>query len=161
MAATFVYENVTKDAQVKTGNLFKDRNFWVAQRVPHRATFLDLIRTNGGQIVLLEKQADWMIADHFRQDCPPGTISYEFVHKSIAKGIILDPSDFPAGPKIGTARDPGSIVRPAKHARHAFTPDEDRILYNWVKKGVASGVPMSGNELYKQLEQKVCMCMRM
>jgi len=159
MASILVYENVTEDAQIGTGHLFEGRSFWVAQRVPHRTALLALIRANGGEIVPLEKQADWMIADHFRKDCPPGTISYEFVHKSIARGSILDPNDFPAGPKIGTAREPGSLVRPARFARYAFTPNEDRILYNWVKEAVASGVPMSGNELYKQLEQKVCMRM--
>ena len=160
MAATLVYENVTEDAQIQTGHLFEGRDFWVAQRVPHRTALLALIRANGGEIVQLEKQADWMIADHFRKDCPPGTISYEFIHKSIARGSILDPNDFPAGPKIGTAREPGSLVRPARFARYAFTPSEDRILYSWVKEAVASGVPMSGNELYKQLEQKVCMRVR-
>ncbi|UPX20454.1 uncharacterized protein EKO05_0010684 [Ascochyta rabiei] len=154
MAASVVYDNVAEGVKLETGRLFESRKFWVAQHVPHRSALLDLIRANGGHITLLEKQADWMIADHFRKGCPPASISYEFVHKSVAKGEILDPSDFPAGPRIGTARDPGSLVRPAKGARNAYTPDEDRILYNWVKDAAAAGVATSGNELYKQLEQK-------
>ncbi|KAJ4344979.1 hypothetical protein N0V95_006057 [Ascochyta clinopodiicola] len=154
MAASVVYDNVAEGVKLETGRLFQGRKFWVAQRVPQRSALLDLIRANGGQITLLEKQADWMIADHFRRDCPPGTISYEFVQKSIAKGEILDPNDFPAGPRVGTARDPGSLSRPAKGARNAYTPDEDRMLYNWVKDAAARGVAISGNELYKQLEQK-------
>lgn len=156
MASAVVYENVAEDADLGTGALFEDKKFWVAQRVPHRAALLGLIKANGGSIALLEKQADWIIADHFRKDCPPGSISYDFVHKSIAKAEILDPNDFPAGPRIGTARDPGSIARPAKGTRAAFTPDEDRILYKWAKAAQTSGVAISGNELYKKLEEKVC-----
>ncbi|KAF9697883.1 hypothetical protein EKO04_004405 [Ascochyta lentis] len=139
---------------LETGHLFDSRKFWVAQRVPHRNELLELIRANGGYIVPLEKQADWVIEDHFKKGCAPGTISYEFVHRSIAQGEILDPNDFPAGPKIGTARDPGSLVRPAKGVRNAYTPDEDRILYKWVQDAAASGVAIRGNEIYKQLEQK-------
>ena len=151
-----MYENVAEGAKLETGKLFEGRKLWVAQRVPHRGKLLDLIKANGGQIVLLEKQADWMIADHFRKDCPPGTTSYDFVHKSIAKGEVLDPDDYPAGPRVGTERDPGSLARPAKGGRNAFTPDEDRTLYKWVTDAAANGLAVSGNELYKQLEQKVC-----
>jgi hypothetical protein len=158
MAASIVYDNAAEGVKLEAGQLFKGYRFWVAQRVPQRTTLLNLIKANGGAEVKLEKHADWMIADHFRRkDCPPGSISYEFVHKSIANGELLDPDDFPAGPTIGTARDPGSIVRPAKGVRAAYTPDEDRILYKWVKDAEASGLRVRGNELYKQLEQKVPM----
>jgi hypothetical protein len=156
MATAVVYNNVAEGAEVKTGGLFEGKKFWVAQRVPLRAALLSAIKANGGQIVLLEKLADYMIADHLRRDCPPGTIGYDFVHESIAKGETLDPHDFPAGPRTGTARDPGSMTRPAKGARNAFTPDEDRILYKWVHDAKGSGLAVSGNELYKPLEQKVC-----
>jgi hypothetical protein len=155
MAASIVYDNVVEGAQLEAGQLFTGKTFWVAQRVPHRVALLNLVRANGGQIVSREKEAVWMVADHFRKDCPPGSISYEFIHKSIAKGEVLDPDDFPAGPKLGTARDPGSIVRPPKGTRVAYTPEDDRILYKWVKDSEASGAQVSGNELYKQLEHKV------
>ena len=157
MASATVYDNVAEGAELETGGLFEGKKFWVTQRVPLRAALLDVIKANGGQIVLLEKLADYMIADQLRGDCPPGTIGYDFVHKSIAKGEILDPHDFAAGPRMGTARDPGSLTRPAKGARNTFTPEEDRILYQWVNNARASGLKVSGNELYKQLEQKVCM----
>lgn len=161
MAASIVYDDVAKDAELEAGQLFEGKKFWVMQRVPQRVALLELIKANGGQIVLLEKQADYLIADHFRpKTCPPGSISYEFVHKSIAKAEVLDPYDFEAGPRIDTARDVGSLTRPPKGLRAAYTPEEDRILYKWVNDAKASGIAVSGNELYKQLEQKVCMCIR-
>ncbi|KAF3036380.1 hypothetical protein E8E11_000773 [Didymella keratinophila] len=154
MASAVVYDDVAEGADVATGGLFEGYKFWVAQRVPIRASYLAKIEANGGQVVKLEKQADFRIADHFRRDCPPGSISYEFIDKSIAQGSVLDPDDFLAGPRAGTARDVGSIVRPAKGTRAAYTPEEDRQLYKWVRDAAAVGVAVSGNELYKQLEKK-------
>lgn len=154
MPAAVVYDDVAEGADVATGALFEGCRFWVAQRVPIRASYLAKIEANGGQLVKLEKQADFLIADHFRKDCAPGTISYEFIDKSIAKGELLDPDDFPAGPRTGTARDVGSIVQPAKGTRAAYTPEEDRQLYKWVRDAQALGIAVSGNELYKQLEEK-------
>ena len=154
MASAVVYDDVAEGADVATGALFEGYKFWVAQRVPIRASYLAKIEANGGQVVKLEKQADFLIADHFRRDCPPGSISYEFIDKSIAQGSILDPDNFPAGPRVGTARDVGSIVRPAKGTRAAYTPEEDHQLYKWVRDAECNGVAVRGNELYKQLEEK-------
>lgn len=154
MGSTIVYDHVAEGTEVETGRLFEGKKFFVAQRMFGRTALLDLIKANGGEITILEKHADWMIADHVHKNCAPGTISYEFVHKSVKQGEILDPDNFLAGPRLGTARAPGSL-QPAKGTRNAYTPDEDRMLYKWVKDAEASGVAVSGNELYKQLEQKV------
>ncbi|KAJ4371693.1 hypothetical protein N0V86_008246 [Didymella sp. IMI 355093] len=154
MASAVVYDDVAEGADVATGSLFEGFKFWIAQRVPCRASYLAKVEANGGQIVKLEKQADFLIADHFRKSSPPGTISYEFIDKSITKGEVLDPDNFPAGPRVGTARDVGSIVRPAKGTRAAYTPEEDRQLYKWVRDAQVIGVAISGNELYKELEKK-------
>lgn len=157
MAHAIVYDNIAESANIKTGALFEGRKFWVAQRVPNRTALLGLIQANGGSIVQLEKQADWTIGDHFRKpkDNPPGSISYDFIHKSIAKGEIQNPNDFPAGARLGTARDPGSMTMPAKGTRTPFTTEDDRQLYEWAQDARARGVAVSGNELYKQLEQQV------
>ncbi|KAF3042638.1 hypothetical protein E8E12_004010 [Didymella heteroderae] len=154
MASATVYDDVAEGADIPPGALFQGYKFWVAQRVFSRASCLAKIEANGGQVVKLEKQADFLIADHIYKDCAPGTISYEFIDKSIAEGAVLDPDDFPAGPRVGTARDVGSMVRPAKGTRAAYTPEEDRQLYKWVRDAQANGVAVSGNELYKQLEKK-------
>lgn len=154
MAAPTVFENVAEDANVQ-GGLFAGKKFWVAQRVPMRKTFLEDIKNNGGEVVMLEKHADYMIADHFRRDCPPGSISYRFIGESLKKGEIQDPENHLAGPPVGTARAAGSAARPTKGGRAAYTVEEDIILYKWVRDCEAQGGLASGNEIYKQLEAKV------
>jgi hypothetical protein len=157
MAAPTVFENVADEIGLEgIGQLFAGKKFWVAQRVPSRNRLLDDIKANSGEIVLLEKQADYIIADHFRRDCPPGSISYEFVTKSIREGRVCDPQDHLAGPPVGEAREPGALHRPAKSGRAAYTPEEDRILYKWVRDCEAAGGAVRGNEIYKQLGAKVC-----
>ncbi|KAF2279745.1 uncharacterized protein EI97DRAFT_430763 [Westerdykella ornata] len=153
MAAPTVYENVAPGANIK-GSLFAGKKFWVSQRIPQRTSFLERIRSNGGEVVLLEKKADYMIADHFRKDCPPGSISYTFIEESIKSGALADPEDHRAGPPLGTAREAGSMVRPTKSSRAPYTTEDDRILYNWVKEYERQGGAVSGNEIYKQLEAK-------
>jgi hypothetical protein len=155
MAAPTVYENVAEGSDIK-GELFAGKKFWVAQRCPSRNRYLDMIRSNGGQVVLLEKQADYLIADHCRRDCPPGSISYQFIEQSIKSGAIADPEDHPAGPKVGTVREAGSLVKPTRARKIAYTPEDDQVLYKWVKdhERKGTGGTVSGNELYKQLEAK-------
>jgi hypothetical protein len=146
MAAPTVFEDVAEGFGLDgVGQLFADLKFWVAQRVPSRNRLLDDIKANGGEI-----------ADHFRKDCPPGTISYEFVEKSIQEGQLRDPEDHRAGPPLGESREPGAINRPTKGGRAAYDAEEDRILYKWVRDCEANGGLSSGNEIYKQLEAKVC-----
>jgi hypothetical protein len=157
MAAPVVFKDVTEDFNFESGgNLFAGKKFWVAQRVPTRNHLLDEIKANGGEIVALEKKADYIIADHFRRDCPPGSISYEFVTKSIEQGELRDPKDHPAGPPLGEARESGAVYQPTKSGRTPFTAEEDRILYKWVRDAESRGSPVGGNEIYKEFEAKVC-----
>ncbi|KAL5403735.1 hypothetical protein PMIN03_009666 [Paraphaeosphaeria minitans] len=153
MSAPIVYHDVVPGADPH-GQLFAGKKFWVAQRVFSRQRYLDLIRSNGGEVVLLERKADYLIADHASFHCPPGSISYTFIDKSVEKGELQDPEGHLAGPSEDTARAPGSLSRPAKSTRAAYTAEEDMILYKWVyDRGKAGGVA-SGNEIYKQLEKK-------
>jgi hypothetical protein len=157
MAGPTVYDGVVEELALDgVGQLFAGKKFWVAQRVPSRTALLDNIKDNGGEIVLLEKKADYKIADHFRRDCPPGSISYEFVSKSIEDGRLRDPEHHRAGPPESEARAPGDLTRPAKTGRVNYTPEEDRICYKWVRDCVANGGSAHGNEIYKQLEAQVC-----
>lgn len=155
MAAPTVYHDIAEDVTLD-GRLFAGKKFWVAQRVPSRTRYVDLIKSNGGEVVMLEKKADYMINDHYRTGCPPGSISYEFIDKSIERGELQDPDDHRAGPRLGEAREPGSINRPARDRRAPYTAEEDRILYQWVRDAEAAGSRSGGNEIYKQLEKEVC-----
>jgi len=155
MAAPVVYQNVAEGANLN-GQLFAGKKFWVAQRVFARSHYLNLIKSNGGEVVLLEKKADYLIADHVRRDSPPGSVSYTFIDESIEKGEIQDPENHRAGPPEGTARAPGSMSRPTKGTRAAYTAEEDIILYKWVHDSTSAGKLANGNEIYKQLEKQVC-----
>ncbi|KAF2260688.1 hypothetical protein CC78DRAFT_584593 [Lojkania enalia] len=153
MAANVVYNDVAEGADLG-GQLFQGKKFWVAQKCPLRSHFLELIKSNGGEVVILEKLADYLIADHCRRDCPPGTISYTFIEQSIKHGEIENPESHRAGPPAGTARPAGSLSRPKKPLRAAYTEEEDNILYKWVRDHLAQGGSDSGNEIYKELETK-------
>jgi hypothetical protein len=135
------------------GGLFDGISFLVGLRVPMRSNFLDRIRANGGRIVRLEAQADHIIADHMRNDCPPNSLSYTFIEAAISAGALPDKNDHRAGPAPGYARTVGSTVVPPKSTRTPFTPQDDRDLWNWVQDYKNRGVHgIKGNEIYKQLE---------
>lgn len=133
------------------GDLFEGLSFFLVQRVPSRGSFIDKIRANGGNVVRLEAQADYVIADHYRKDCPAGSISYKFIDKAIESGELPDPQDHPAGPAHGAIRDVGSGA-PSKGTRTPFTAEDDRVLWQWVERCKTEGQLVKGNEIYKQLE---------
>jgi hypothetical protein len=140
------------EATPTIGELFQGKSFLVQQRVPQRNSFLERIRANGGRIVRLELQADYIIADHMRKDCPPTSLSYTFVEAAIRHGSIPDPNDHRAGPAPGAIRAVGSSTVPAKATRTPFTPQDDRDVCNWVHKCQQEGQAIKGYEIYKQLE---------
>lgn len=149
-----VYSDVAEGSNVR-GKLFDDLKFWIAQRCPARNRFIEDVRANGGEIVLLEKNADYLIVDHARKDTPPGGISYRFIEDSIKKGELEDPLEYAAGAPVASVREVGSLM-PKRRGRQPFTREDDMVLYKWIddfeRKG---GKYISGNEVYKQLEQKV------
>lgn len=151
--ARIVYNNVAKDSDIQ-GQLFDGLKFWISQQCPMRSSFIDKVKSNGGQIVRLEKQADYLIVDHVRKNVPPGGISYEFIEQSIRKGERENPENYRAGPPEGTVRDIGSSIS-AKNSRVPYTAEDDRQLYNWVKDHERKRGAISGNEIYKQLEIEV------
>jgi hypothetical protein len=140
------------EATPTIGALFQGKSFLVQQRVPQRNSFLERIRANGGRIVRLELQADYIIADHLRPDCPPTSLSYTFVEAAIRDGAIPNPNDHRAGPAPGHIRAIGSSTVPAKATRTPFTPQDDRDVCNWVHKCQQEGQFIKGYEIYKQLE---------
>ena len=103
---------------------------------------------------MLEKQADIVIADHARKDCPTGSISWKYIEQSAKKGALEDIEDYRAGPVTHTIREVGSS-QPTRGGRTPFTAEDDRILMEWVVKAERNGASVKGNEIYKQLEAKV------
>ncbi|KAI4125849.1 MAG: hypothetical protein LQ347_005213, partial [Umbilicaria vellea] len=150
--AQVVYTNVTGDVGV-VGTLFQGMKIWFAQRVPQRQRFVQLVQANGGEVTPLEKNADIKLVDDARKEAPPGTYSYKFVELSIRNRQLEDLEDHTVGPPAGTARTIGSITRPAKGTRTAFTAEDDRVLFDWITASEQAGGKTAGNEIYKQLEQ--------
>ncbi|KAI9736531.1 MAG: hypothetical protein M1818_006042 [Claussenomyces sp. TS43310] len=144
--------SVVYDGAGNGGRLFAGKRFWVAQRVPSRSRWLELIKANGGQVVTREKDADIMIADHARKDAPPGSYSWRFIEQSVKKGSLESLNDHAAGRPAGTPRPIGSVV-PARGSRTPFTAEDDRILMDWVIKAERRGSSVKGNQVYQVLEK--------
>ncbi|GAB7360420.1 hypothetical protein MBLNU230_g8376t1 [Neophaeotheca triangularis] len=141
------------DGAPALGSLFDGKRFFLVQRVPSRQHFISQIQANGGRVVKLEAQADYIVADHKRRDAPAGSISWAFIDRSIKDGELKDPADHPAGPPVGAARAVGSGV-PSKATRTPFTPEDDEFLWEWVQAAHRRGGMVKGNQIYQELERK-------
>lgn len=119
-----------------------------------RVHFVSEVTSNGGEVVKLEKYADLLIADQARKDAPPGSISYEFIVDSVKDGIVKEANDYIIRP-AGEVREVGSTSRPTKSSRIAYTAEDDRILYEWVKAAEKRGDKGLGNKIYQDLEKQV------
>ena len=137
------------------GGLFANLSFFLLQKLPSRSSYIEKIQANGGRVVRLETQADYLIADHMRPTaCPPGSISYTFIDAALKDSALPDPADHLAGPEKGTIREVGSTVVLGKQTRTAFTAEDDRELWLWVQRAQAEGGMVKGNDIYKQLEAR-------
>ncbi|KAK0897662.1 hypothetical protein LTR57_021983 [Friedmanniomyces endolithicus] len=136
------------------GGLFNGLAFFLLQRLPSRASYVDRVQANGGRVVKLEQQADHVIADHLKSGCPSGSISYTFIDAALKDGSLPDPKEHLAGPAQGTVRSVGSTDAPGKRTRTPFTAEDDRVLWEWVERARSEGGSVKGNEIYKQLEAK-------
>lgn len=140
------------DATPAIGGLFQGKSFLITMRVPMRNHFVDVVKANGGRVVRIEIQADYIIADHARRDCPPTSLSYTFIEAATRNGALPDPNDHRAGPAPGVVRQVGSTTVAPKGTRTPFTAQDDRELWEWVQQCVAGGAAVKGLEIYKQLE---------
>lgn len=154
MAAPGVVISQATASTPAIGSLFNGTAFFLVQRLPSRSSFVDRIQANGGRVVKLEMQADYIIADHVRRDCPPGSLSYTFIEAAIRDSTLPDPDDHRAGPAQGTKREVGSTAIPPKGTRTPFTAEDDRVLWEWVEGSRRRGGMVKGNEIYKALEDK-------
>jgi hypothetical protein len=72
----------------------------------------------------------------------------------VKQGQLLKIDEYRAGPATKTLREVGS-GQPTRGGRTPFTAEDDRLLMEWVTRAEQQGASIKGNEIYKQLEQKV------
>ncbi|KAF2091555.1 hypothetical protein K490DRAFT_32368 [Saccharata proteae CBS 121410] len=153
MAPHVVYTDPRQSSPAAPGDLFAGKKFWIAQRCPTRSDFVNLVRWNGGQVVPLEKQADYLIHDHARKDSPPGALSYRFIEQSVRDAEIKNPEDHLCGPPSGTVR-PAGLARTVAGGRVPYSAADDVELYQWVKQCESQGLQIKGNKIYEQLAER-------
>lgn len=169
MSASTVYEGAAGEG----GTLFQGNKFWLAQRTPMRKTWISHIKVyprqhllflarptltspqnNGGEVVPLEKNADYLIADHMRKDSPQGSYTWKWIQDSVKNGKLLDLDDYLIHNKPQEQARVGPSA-PGKSTRTPFTKEDDRILMEWVIESERKGGSILGNKIYQALAAKV------
>ncbi|TGO08917.1 hypothetical protein BTUL_0186g00210 [Botrytis tulipae] len=145
--ASIVYDGVGGG-----GVLFEGMKFFILQRVPTRSTWVEIIRSNGGEVEKIEKNAEIIIADDARKDAPPGSISWKFIEESAKAGKLVDMEEYRCGASERASER--AYTQPAKSTRTPFTVEDDRILTQWVLEGERLGRFIKGNELYIELAKR-------
>ncbi|KAH0290448.1 hypothetical protein M436DRAFT_62670 [Aureobasidium namibiae CBS 147.97] len=152
MPPAIVYTDMVNPADSNAG-VFAGVNFFIVQRVPQRSHYVSLVETNGGRVVKLEAQADYLIADHMRHDAPAGALSYKFIEEAIKQGEIPDDESLLASRRkaANSATTTAVATSSKKSTRTPFTDDDDKLLYKLVHKANEQGLAIQGNTLYKAL----------
>ncbi|KAF7919124.1 uncharacterized protein EAE98_009444 [Botrytis deweyae] len=145
--ASIVYDGVGGG-----GVLFEGMKFFILQRVPMRSRWVEIIRSNGGEVEKIEKNAEIIIADGARKDAPPGSISWKFIEDSAKAGKLVGMEEYRCG--AAERASERANAQPAKSTRTPFTAEDDRILTQWVLEGERLGRSTKGNELYKELAER-------
>ncbi|KAG5663300.1 hypothetical protein KAF25_001236 [Fusarium avenaceum] len=146
MAPTVTYNGVEAS---EGGTIFKDCKFWIAQRVPQRSRWIDLVRQNGGTVVPLEKQADMLIADYVRKDVPPGSYSWQFIEDSINNGIIQLKDRYLIGRHPDEPRPVGS-GQLSRSTRTKFSAEDDANIAKWA---LEHPTEQKGNRIWQEYER--------
>ncbi|TGO40108.1 hypothetical protein BHYA_0042g00410 [Botrytis hyacinthi] len=145
--ASIVYDGVGGG-----GVLFEGMKFFILQRVPMRSRWVEIIRSNGGEVEKIEKNAEIIIADGARKDAPPGSISWKFIEESAKAGKLVDMEVYRCGASERASER--AYAQPAKSTRTPFTAEDDRILTQWVLEGKRLGRSTKGNQLYIELAER-------
>ncbi|KAJ9607229.1 hypothetical protein H2200_008301 [Cladophialophora chaetospira] len=156
MSSHIVYEGVSRsrdnDDDDDTDILFAGQKLWFAHAMPQRKWLIENAERNGAVVVDMDVDADVRLVDHAKKTNAPGTYSYKYVEASIRNGVLEDLASHAIGAPSRVSRPVGSIVTAPKPGRTPFTPEEDQLLWNWVKPFMDKGGAWKGNEIYKQLE---------
>ncbi|RGP79604.1 hypothetical protein FLONG3_2352 [Fusarium longipes] len=147
MALVVTYDGVEG---AKNGTIFKDVKFWVAQRVPQRPRWVELIKQNGGSVVPLERQADMLIADYRRaKEAPHGSYSWRFIEDSVKNGCIQLTDRYLIGSHPDEPKRVGSS-HPSKSTRTPFTKEDDARLAKWA---LEHPTEQKGNKIWEEYAQ--------
>ncbi|KAJ4378615.1 hypothetical protein N0V85_008947 [Neurospora sp. IMI 360204] len=136
------------------GTLFNGLKFWIPQRVPDRKSLLESVKANGGKIVLFEKHADILIADHVFKNAPVGSVSWKYITDSISEGQLADIDLYTIEHATSQGARPVGSTMPTKSTRTPYTPHDDNILIHWVLQKERSGAYTRGNQIYIELADK-------
>ncbi|CAJ2505574.1 Uu.00g129680.m01.CDS01 [Anthostomella pinea] len=140
------------------GTLFKDLKFWVGYKVPHRTTCIQNIEANGGKVVPLEKNADYLISNPTKKFAPPGSYSFQLIKDALEEGSLARKDDYlctsPAAPPgaSSAARSASATAKGPKMTRNKFTPEDDKILTQYVIQKEREGVSTAGLAIYQDFE---------
>lgn len=114
-------------------------------------------QNNGGRVEPLEKNADYLIADHAKpQKAPANAFSWKWIDESITAGRLLDPADY----LITKAKAKGEPSQPStedqpRERRTAFTEEDDRELIAFIREHAEKNEYLLGLKIYKELAAKV------
>ncbi|GAO18286.1 hypothetical protein UVI_02023210 [Ustilaginoidea virens] len=151
MAGGIAYNGVGSSSG---GTIFKDMVFWVALKVPRRNDIINLIKSNGGAVARLEKDAHMLIADHARRDAPPDSYSWTYIADSVRNGTaqLTDRYRILGRPATSGSRGSGRTSAPLKSTRTPFSAADDAALANWV---LSHGSNRSGIQIYQDFAETV------
>jgi hypothetical protein len=151
MPPAIVYTDMAAPVDIGVG-VFTDLKFFIVQRVPQRSRYVSLVENNGGTVVKLEAQADYLIADHIRHDVPADSLSYKFIEAAVKEGALPeDEEPYFANRRKSTNRASSAATSSKKSTRTPFTDEDDKLLYKLVQKANDQGYAILGNTLYQTL----------
>lgn len=101
--------------------------------------------------MLLEKQADMLIADYVRKDIPPGSYSWQFIEDSVNNGIIQLKDRYLIERDPDEPRPVGS-GQLSKTTRTKFSAEDDAKIAKWA---LDHPTEQKGNRIWQEYERIV------
>lgn len=108
-------------------------------------------------MVLIEKFADVIIADHLKNDAPVGSVSWKFVDDSVKAGQIQNINNYKKHTSNTTnaSRPTRTLFSTSKPTRTPFSAEDDRLLTQWVLDQERLGERPHGTKIYQEFSERV------
>lgn len=107
-------------------------------------------KANGGIVTRTEKDADHLLANSSRSDCPKGALSHKLIPDSISSGKFQLPDRYKIEQSSGTGT--GASGNSTRVFRRLYTHEEDCRLVHLVMNDIGRE---NSTSLYKELAQQV------